>query len=81
VSDGDDDMGSEDKITAMAHVMMLVKEAVRGGAAVVVVVAAMVWGSGCCSQLLAPRRAREQRAFPVAMATFRHQERRTAAHT
>jgi len=41
-SDGDDDMGSEGKITAMANVMMLVKEAVRSGAAVVVVVAATV---------------------------------------
>jgi hypothetical protein len=39
--DSDDDMGSEDKITAMANVMMLVKEAVHGGAAVVVVVTTM----------------------------------------
>jgi len=41
-SDGDDDMGSEDKITVMANVIRLVKEAVRSGAAVVVVVAATV---------------------------------------
>jgi hypothetical protein len=81
-SDGDDDMGSEDKITAMANVMMLVKEAVRGCAAVVVVVAAMVTlsaamvcgvvGAAHNSSLLGGRESSELVPLPWQQFVFRN---------